>query len=44
MEENILRELASKDKPTPSPITLRRMVDKKLQQLKGAGEEDGVKI
>ena len=44
VEQRILYDLAKKDKPTPGPKTLRRMVNKKLRELKGVGEEDGVTI
>ena len=44
VEERILYDLAKKDKPTPAAKTLRRMVNKKLRDLKGVGEEDGVTI
>lgn len=44
IERNILYDLGKKDKPTPAPQTLRRMVDKKIRELKGVGREDGVTI
>ena len=39
IEKNILHDLANKKKPTPTPQSLKRMVDKKLKELKGGLSE-----
>jgi len=37
IEEQIIYDYQKKDKPTPIGRTLRRLVDKKLNELKGEG-------
>ncbi len=39
VEKNILHDLANKKKPTPTPQSLKRMVDKRLKELKGGLSE-----
>ena len=39
VEENIRYDFQKKDKPVPMGQTLRRLVDKKLKELKGEGFE-----